>query len=130
MIELVQGEQVMNKLLHVQNIHAEEDGIYIPPPKEHTLDSLVAQTSMLQDLLKEDYVLAKNASQEQLITTTRVQWGKAFVVNFDNYSESSQGHPKTVIFDSPSTTRLVTLANKLIIPLVFGSTMQVSSVRS
>jgi hypothetical protein len=74
---------------------------------------------MLQDLLGDNYVLEKNASRIQSVaTTTRVQWGKALIVNLDDYSESSQGHPKIVILDSPSTTTLVALANKLIIPLM------------
>jgi hypothetical protein len=31
-----------------------------------------------------------------------MQWVKIHVVNLDNYFESSQGHPKIVILDSPS----------------------------
>jgi hypothetical protein len=51
--------------LHLQDIHAKGDGICIPSLKDHTLDSLIAQTSMPQDLLKDDYVPKKNASQGQ-----------------------------------------------------------------
>jgi len=47
-----------------------------------------------------------------------VQWGKTIVVNFDDYFESSQGHPKTMILDSPSIT---TLINKPTTPLVLKS---------
>ncbi len=47
-----------------------------------------------------------------------MQWGKTIVVNFDDYFESSQGHPKTMILDSPSIT---TLINKPTTPLVFKS---------
>jgi len=50
-----------------------------------------------------------------------VQWGNALVVNLDDYSKSSQGHPNMVILDSPSTTTLVALANKLTIPWALGS---------
>jgi hypothetical protein len=49
--------------LHLQDIHAKEDGVCIPSLEEHTLDSLIAQTSMPQDLLKDNYVRKKNASQ-------------------------------------------------------------------
>jgi len=47
-----------------------------------------------------------------------MQWGKTIVVNFDNYFESSQGHPKTVILDFLS---IPTFINKLTTPLVFKS---------
>jgi hypothetical protein len=60
----------MNKPLHVQDIHVKGDGIYIPPPKEHTWDFHVAQTFMLQDLLGDNYVLEENASQGQVVATT------------------------------------------------------------
>jgi hypothetical protein len=33
-IESFQGERVVAKPLHVRNIHAEGDGLYIPPPKK------------------------------------------------------------------------------------------------
>jgi hypothetical protein len=46
-IESFQGERTMNKPLHVRNIHVEGDGIYVPPPEEHTPKLLVAQTFML-----------------------------------------------------------------------------------
>jgi 23S rRNA G2069 N7-methylase RlmK/C1962 C5-methylase RlmI len=73
---------------------------------------------MLQDLLGNNYVLKENANQEQSTrTTTGMQWGKALVVNLEDYSKSSQGHPKIVILDSPSTTTPLALANKLKIPL-------------
>jgi hypothetical protein len=47
-----------------------------------------------------------------------VQHGKTIVVNFDNYSESSQGHPKTVILDYPCIKPI----NKPTTPLVHEST--------
>jgi hypothetical protein len=31
-IESVQGQQVVNNVLHARNIHAKRDGIYIPSP--------------------------------------------------------------------------------------------------
>jgi hypothetical protein len=101
----------------VQNIHVEGDGVYIPPLEKHTLDFLVVQTFMLQDLLGDNYVHEENASQEQSIATIGVQWGKALVVNLDDYSKSSQGHPKIMILDSPSTITPLVFTNKLTIPL-------------
>ncbi len=68
-IESFQGEWTTNTPLHLQDIHAKGDGICIPSLKDHTLDSLIAQTSMPQDLLKDDYVPKKNASQGQWTTT-------------------------------------------------------------
>jgi hypothetical protein len=56
-IESFQEKWAMNKALHVQNIHVERDGVYIPPLEEHTLDSFIAQTSMLQDLLGDNMSL-------------------------------------------------------------------------
>jgi hypothetical protein len=47
----------------MQDIHAKGDGVYILSLEEHTLDSLITQTLMPQDLLKDDYVPKKNASQ-------------------------------------------------------------------
>jgi hypothetical protein len=52
----------MNKPLHVRDIHAEGDGVYIPPPEEHTPKFLVVQTSMLQDVLGNNYIPEENAS--------------------------------------------------------------------
>ncbi len=62
-IESFQREWITNTPLHLQDIHAKEDGVCIPSLEEHTLDSLIAQTSMPQDLLKDNYVRKKNASQ-------------------------------------------------------------------
>ncbi len=59
-IESFQEEWATNKPLHVQNIHAERDCVYIPPLEEHTLDSPIARTSMLQDLLGDNYVIKRN----------------------------------------------------------------------
>jgi hypothetical protein len=38
-IESFQGKRVVNKPLDVRDVHVEGDGLYIPPPKKHTLDS-------------------------------------------------------------------------------------------
>ncbi len=54
---------------HSCKIH-EGDAIYIPPLKQHTQDSHVGRTSMLQNLLGNHYVLEKNANQGQIATTT------------------------------------------------------------
>ncbi len=62
-IESFQGEWTTNTPLHMQDIHAKGDGVYILSLEEHTLDSLITQTLMPQDLLKDDYVPKKNASQ-------------------------------------------------------------------
>jgi hypothetical protein len=59
-IESFQEEWAMNKPLHVRNIHVEGDGVYIPPLEEHTPDSPIALTSMLQDLLGNNYVTRRN----------------------------------------------------------------------
>lgn len=55
--------------MHIQDIHVEGDGVCIHSLEDHTLDFLIAQTSMPQDLLKDDYVPKKNASQGQQATT-------------------------------------------------------------
>jgi hypothetical protein len=62
-IEPFQGKRTTNTPLHLQDIHVKGDGVCIPSLEEHTLDFLVAHTSMPQDLLKDDYVPKKNASQ-------------------------------------------------------------------
>ncbi len=61
----------------MRDIHAEGDGVYIPPPEEHTPKFLVVQTSMLQDVLGNNYIPEENASWGQIAaTTTEMQWGK------------------------------------------------------
>jgi hypothetical protein len=49
-----------------------------------------------------------------------MQWVKVHVVNLDNYFEFSQGHPKIMILDFPSTR---THVKKSITPLVPNSTI-------
>jgi hypothetical protein len=56
-IESFQEEWATNKPLHVRNIHAERDCVYIPPLEEHTLNSPIVRISMLQDLLGDNYAL-------------------------------------------------------------------------
>jgi hypothetical protein len=68
-IESFQGELATNTPLHLQDIHAKGDGVCIPSLEDHILDSLIAQTSMPQDLLKDDYVLKNNVNQGQQATT-------------------------------------------------------------
>jgi hypothetical protein len=68
-IESFQGKRATNTPLRLQDIHGKGDGVYIPSLEDHTLDFLIAQTSMPQDLLKDDYVPKKNANQGQQATT-------------------------------------------------------------
>jgi hypothetical protein len=67
-IESFQGQRTLNKPLHVWDIHVEGNDVYIPPPKKHTPKFPIVQTSLLQDLLGDNYILEDNASQGQLAT--------------------------------------------------------------
>ncbi len=47
---------------------------------------------------------------------------KAPIINLNDYSKSSQGHPRTMIVNSSSTSTLTTFTNKLITPLPLRNT--------
>jgi hypothetical protein len=60
---------MINTLGHVKDVQVEGDGVYTPPSGQDIEDGfIVPQTSMMQELMGDDYMLDEQADDEPQAT--------------------------------------------------------------